>query len=168
MFELDAIIALTIANQEAIRFMTLYTVWTRRTNLRPMLCPDSRIWPEWAIAYVAAKNDPFSHRRRWLINSGSASGTSVSPMALFTYLRTLWKIVQCQDRMIIAVETMLTNSSWFSPRARNIEFAGGMCCKRSIQLKWLMKGSTHDLSQVYRKGRSYVIEERIWSTYTCS
>ena len=40
------------------------------------------------MAYVAAKNEPLSQRRRWLMNSGRASGTSVSATALLTYLST--------------------------------------------------------------------------------
>lgn len=62
-----------------------------RVTFRLKLCPDCIICPTCATAYTAAKNEPFSHRRRWLINSGSASGTSVSPMAPFTYFNTLLK-----------------------------------------------------------------------------
>jgi len=46
------------------------------------------------MAYVAAKNEPFSQRRRCEMNSGRESGTSVSPMAPFTYLRVLVVRVQ--------------------------------------------------------------------------
>lgn len=76
-------------NHENIKLMMLYTVSTINATLRPKLCPERMIWPTCAIAYVAAKNDPFSHRRRWLMNSGRASGTSVSPTAPLTYLSTL-------------------------------------------------------------------------------
>ena len=68
--------------------MTLYSVSTTRVSLRQTLWPEPRIWPRCATAYVAAKNEPFNQRRRWLMNSGSASGTSVSAMALLTYLST--------------------------------------------------------------------------------
>ena len=60
----------------------------------PKLWPERKICPKWAMAYVAAKNEPFSQRRRWLMNSGKASGTSVSAMALLTYFRTLRESVR--------------------------------------------------------------------------
>ena len=55
---------LTIANHENIKLKMLYVVSTINVNLRAKLCPLVKIWPTCAIAYVAAKNDPLSHRRR--------------------------------------------------------------------------------------------------------
>lgn len=69
--------------------MMLYNISRSNTNFRVALCPERIICPTWAIEYVAAKKEPFNQRRRWLINSGSAFGTSVSPIAPFTYLNTL-------------------------------------------------------------------------------
>lgn len=82
---------LTMLNHAKIKFMMLYTVSTISTIFRVVLCPERSICPTWAMAYVAAKKEPFSHRLRWEMNSGNESGTSVSPTAPLTYFRILCK-----------------------------------------------------------------------------
>lgn len=80
---------LTGANQAKTRLMRLYSVSIMSMNFRPVLWPERMICAAWAIAYTEAKNDPLSHRLLWAINSGSPSGTSVSPTADLTNRRTL-------------------------------------------------------------------------------
>ena len=82
---------LTMLNHANTRLMILYTVSIMNTTFLVKLWPERMICPTWAIAYVAAKKEPLSHLRRWEMNSGNASGTSVSPMAPLTYLRILEK-----------------------------------------------------------------------------
>lgn len=84
-------------NHENVRLIILYTVSAMNAIFRVKLCPDRRICPTCAMAYVAAKKDPLSHRRRCEMNSGMASGTSVSPTAPFTYLRILYSSQQGRE-----------------------------------------------------------------------
>lgn len=79
----------TIVNHEKNRLIALYSVSIKRRNLRPALCPERIIWPTCMIAKVAAKKDPFNHRRRWPMSSARLSGTSVCAIALQTYLSIL-------------------------------------------------------------------------------
>ena|ERR1700761_2092088 len=56
---------------------------------------------------MAAKKEPFNHRRRCEINSGKVSGTSVVPTALFTYFSNLGGLNQLSIAKIQRVEHQL-------------------------------------------------------------
>lgn len=52
--------------------------------LRKKLCPEVHILPKKTVAWIAAKSDPLSQRRRWEMNSATVVGTSVEAFALLT------------------------------------------------------------------------------------
>lgn len=117
---------LTMLNQANMILIILYIVSHNSTTFLAALCPERMICPTWVIAYVAAKNEPFNHRRRWLMNSGRESGTSVSPTAPLTYLRILrGKKKQASIYQIGSynLSPVCTNSTELLPQVQNRECA---------------------------------------------
>lgn len=150
-------------NHENIKLIILYTVSSINVTLRPKLWPERMICPTCAMAYVAAKNDPFSHRRRWLMNSGRASGTSVSPIAPLTYLRILRRISNwCHGKGVLT----LTSLSWPWRRVQNIRCAE----YHEIWLVW-DKGTnaqTYVFSEIYKLDVCQCsTSNQTADTYTC-
>ena len=60
-------------------------VRTMRMHFLKKFCPDVQIRNQNTVAWIDANRDPFSHRLRCEINSGTVVGTSVDALALFTY-----------------------------------------------------------------------------------
>ena len=55
------------------------------TIFRKKFCPDVQILKKNTVAWMEANKEPFNHRRRCEINSGTVVGTSVAAFALLTY-----------------------------------------------------------------------------------
>lgn len=58
-----------------------------RTIFRKKFCPDVQILKKNTVAWMEANKEPFNHRRRCEINSGTVVGTSVEALALLTYFK---------------------------------------------------------------------------------